>query len=74
MKKMRKQVSGFLKSWDHDLEPGQRVFDSFDGKVYDLCESNGRNKAASGELSYKEPVAQKKGKIATEINGIWYWQ
>ena len=74
MRKMRKQVTGQFNPRDFSLEPGDRVYSSIDRKVYDLYESTGIYKSASGELSYREPSPQKAGKIAVEINGVWYWK
>ena len=74
MRKMRKQVSGVFDPRNFDLEPGQRVYSNVDGKVYDLYESTGRNKSSSGELSYREPKSQKEGKIAENVNGVWFWK
>ena len=55
MRKMRKQVTGQFDPLDFSLEPGDRVYSSIDGKVYDLYESTGMYKAASGDLSFREP-------------------
>ena len=74
MRKMRKQVTGRFNSRDFSLEPGDRVYSSIDGKVYDLYESNGMDKVSSGELSYREPAAQKAGKVAIKIDSVWYWK
>lgn len=73
MRKMRKQVTGGFNPWNQDIEVGDRLYDYQQNKVYDIYISTGRDKRAMGELSYKEPITQKNGKKAMQINGIWYW-
>ena len=71
---MKKQVVGRFDPWNQALEAGDRVYSTIDGKVFDLYESTGRNKKDAGILSYREPSAQKAGKIAVEIDGVWFWK
>ena len=73
-RKMRKQVTGSFNPHNFDLEIGDRVYSSIEKKVYDLYESTGLQKAASGELSYREPLAQINGALPVLINNIWYWR
>ena len=69
---MRKQVLRRLSPWDQSHDEGERVVD-YDGEVYDLRESHGRNKRSSGELTPVRPSAAKHSK-AVCIEGIWYWE
>ena len=70
---MRKQVTGTFNSRDFDAEEGERVIDPINGKMYDLVESSGRNKAASGELTAVLSSPQKRESVAKKIDGVWYW-
>ena len=72
-RKMRKQVKGRLNLWGMDQEAGERVFD-FKGIVFDLRESNGRNKRAEGELTPVIARPQKRGAVAVCIDGVWFWE
>jgi len=74
MRRMRKQVCGAFSPWNFGIESGERRYDYINGKVYDITESNGCDKRRIGELSYHEPEAQKKGKQAVQIDGVWYWK
>jgi len=71
--RMRKQPIKRMNSWDFDAEVGERVI-GIDGKVYDLCESRGRNKSAAGELTPVLARPHKKGARATKIDEGWYWE
>lgn len=70
---MKKQPTGIFNSWDQSIEPGVRLYDPINKKVYDIYESSGWFKRTSGVLSTREPKLQKQGKIPIEINEIWYW-
>jgi hypothetical protein len=74
MKRMRKQVTGYYNEHNFNIEPGERLYSIIHKKVFDIVESNGYGKKMLGELTPKEPSAQRKGKIAIKINNIWYWQ
>ena len=56
--------------WKEDAEPGD-IMVSRDGKAFRLCQSNGRNKRALGELTPRE--IKKPGKKATIDNGKLKW-
>ena len=78
MRRMRKQPIGHRNDWNHDLEIGDRVYTWVEYKktavIDDLVESSGHNKAASGELTPRRIVKNRKCRIATrKKNGIWYW-
>lgn len=77
MRKLYKQPTKSLNSWDWDAKPRERVFRPMPlggAYIYDLRESNGRNKAAMGELT---PILVKKNgvpRIAIKADdGLWYW-
>ena len=70
LRKMRKQPNEDVAYWD--LEPGHRIVRY--GQVWDLYESNGRWKAAAGELSYRIAQTQKMGAKPVKIQDTWYWE
>lgn len=72
LRKMRKPVDCRLNPWDFSAEAGMRVIDDR-GRVYDLRESNGINKRDAGELTPVLAQAQRRGNIAVENAGVWYW-
>ena len=55
MRRMRKQPVGPRNDWNHNLEVGDRVYTWVKfpetAMMFDLVESCGKNKAASGELT-----------------------
>lgn len=56
--------------WNFDAEPGD-IMVSHDGRAWRLYESNGRQKAAAGELSMRE--LKRKGMKATIENNKLAW-
>jgi hypothetical protein len=72
--KMRKQPTKQFNEWDQSIEIGDRCIDNIHNKIYDIVESNGINKSRIGELTFKEPITQKKGKIPVQKFDVWYWQ
>lgn len=74
MRKMRKQPIKIFDAYDWSVEPGERVWDNLNNKIYDIIESNGVNKSRNGELTFKEPNVQKAGKTPVKVNNIWYWK
>jgi len=74
---MRKQPVGPRNDWNHNLEVGDRVYTWVKfpetAMMFDLVESCGKNKAASGELTPVRVVKNRQVRIAIIKNDIWYW-
>lgn len=77
MRKMRKQPVGPRNDWNHNLEIGDRVYTWVKYPLLavmdDLMESNGRNKAALGELTPRRVIKDGEPRIAMLQDGVWYW-
>jgi len=69
-RKMRKQVASVMNPWNFDHVVGERVFDNFSGKVYDLRASTGWGKRSAGDLTPILANPQKKGAKAVKIGNI----
>lgn len=77
MRRMRKQPKQARNDWDYTLEVGDRVYTWIRFKetavIDDLVKSNGRNKAAAGELTPIRVTKNGQNRIAIIKNGVWYW-
>lgn len=78
-RKLHKQPVGPFAPRNHGLQAGDRVWQRVSGddesvRMIDLFESRGRDKAASGELSYRVVVKRGKERRAyMDDRGVWYW-
>lgn len=78
MRKMRKQSICPRNDWNHSLEVGDRVWTwvklGETAMMDDLVQSNGKNKAAAGELTPRRVSKNGRARIAVVKDGIWYWE
>jgi len=71
---MRKQITGYYNARNFNAEVGDRVLHLYDGKVFDLQESSGKNQRDAGELYPREVRPPKAGARAVRINDVWFWE
>lgn len=78
MRRMRKQPVGPFNERSKSLQSGDRAWHREYGAdhvvMIDVYDSHGRDKAASGELSYR--VVKKNGRDRSAVlcdDGLWYW-